>query len=397
MSSNDTFTFRAKGFLPTLKSALNGDHNSASPPLKVVAMGGGTGLSTVLKGLKHYVQPQHEIAPPLEESESTEPVISELTAVVTVTDDGGSSGRLRKELNMLPPGDIRNCLVALSTDEALLSRLFQYRFGSGSFTPAHAKPEPARAGDPDSGLEGHSFGNLFLAALTGITKDFAHAVRLSSVILATQGRIFPATTSDVQLCAEMDDGTHVFGECSITASSRRIVQVKLVPMDVEAVPETLTAIAEADLITIGPGSLFTSLVPNLLVKGIPEAIAASRGVKVYICNLMTQANETLGLSAADHIRALYDHAGLQLFDYAVINETRISDELIARYAQEGATQVVCDDEAIEQLGVSIVKGNYLSEGELVRHDPECLARDLLDLTHHFRKQMIQKPKLVANR
>lgn len=378
MSSNDTFTFRAKGFLSALKSTLKGDNNSAPAPLKVVAMGGGTGLSTVLKGLKHYVQPQHEIVPPLQESESTEPVISELTAVVTVTDDGGSSGRLRKELNMLPPGDIRNCLVALSTDEALLSRLFQYRFETGA------------------GLEGHSFGNLFLAALTGITKDFAHAVRLSSVILATQGRIFPATTSDVQLCAEMDDGTHVFGECSITASSRRIVQVKLVPTDVEAVPETLTAIAEADLITIGPGSLFTSLVPNLLVKGIPEAIAASRGVKVYICNLMTQANETLGLSAADHIRALYDHAGLRLFDYVVINETRISDELIARYALEGATQVVCDDEAIEQLGVGIVKGNYLSAGELVRHDPESLARDLLDLPRHFRQQIVQKPKLVAN-
>jgi uncharacterized cofD-like protein len=378
MSSNDTFTFRAKGFLSALKSTLNGDQNSASPPLKVVAMGGGTGLSTVLKGLKHYVQPQPEIVPALEESESTEPVISELTAVVTVTDDGGSSGRLRKELNMLPPGDIRNCLVALSTDEALLSRLFQYRFESGS------------------GLEGHSFGNLFLAALTGITRDFAHAVRLSSVILATQGRIFPATTSDVQLCAEMDDGTHVFGECSITASSRRIVQVKLVPMDVEAVPETLTAIAEADLITIGPGSLFTSLVPNLLVKGIPEAIAASRGVKVYICNLMTQANETLGLSAADHIRALYHHAGLQLFDYAVINQTRISDELLARYSLQGATQVACDDEAIEQLGVGVVKGNYLCEGDLVRHDPESLAHDLLDLTHHFRNQAVQKTKLVAN-
>ena len=378
MSSNDTFTFRAKGFLSALKSTLNGDHNSASPPLKVVAMGGGTGLSTVLKGLKHYVQPQHELALPLEESESTEPVISELTAVVTVTDDGGSSGRLRKELNMLPPGDIRNCLVALSTDEALLSRLFQYRFGGGS------------------SLEGHSFGNLFLAALTGITKDFAHAVRLSSVILATQGRIFPATTSDVQLCAEMDDGTHVFGECSITASSRRIVQVKLIPTYVEAVPETLSAIAEADLITIGPGSLFTSLVPNLLVKGIPEAIAASRGAKVYICNLMTQANETLGLSAADHIRALYDHAGLRFFDYAVINETRISNDLIGRYALEGATQVVCDDEAIEQLGVGMVKGNYLSGGELVRHDPESLARDLLDLVHQSRKQAVQKPKLVAN-
>lgn len=370
MSSNDILTFQAKGFLQDLNSAESGT------PLKVVAMGGGTGLSTVLKGLKHYVQPQYDVVVPI--VEPREPVISELTAVVTVTDDGGSSGRLRKELNMLPPGDIRNCLVALSTDETLLSRLFQYRFGRGS------------------GLEGHSFGNLFLAALTGITGDFAHAVRLSSAILATQGRIFPATTTDVQLCAEMADGTHVFGECSITASSRRIVRIKLVPGNVEAVPETLIAIAEADLITIGPGSLFTSLVPNLLVKGIAEAIAASRAVKVYICNLMTQANETLGLSAADHIRALYDHAGAKLFDYAVMNETEIADALMARYAQEGATQVACDDEAIEQLGLRVVKGNYLAEGELVRHDPERLAHDLLRLAYQGVEENLQRTNRAVN-
>jgi uncharacterized cofD-like protein len=376
MSSNDIGRFRSKQFVLELNPGLNSGDDSACTPLKVVAMGGGTGLSTVLKGLKHYVQPQYEIAAPL--ADPAEPAIGELTAVVTVTDDGGSSGRLRKELNMLPPGDIRNCLVALSTDEALLSRLFQYRFGGGP------------------GLEGHSFGNLFLAALTAITKDFAHAVRLSSAILATRGRIFPATTSDVQLCAELADGTHAFGECSITASSRRIVRVKLVPEDAEVVPETLTAIAEADLITVGPGSLFTSLVPNLLVKGIPEAIAASRGVKVYICNLMTQANETLGLSAADHIRALYDHAGLRLFDYAVINATTISSELIARYAQEGATQVVCDDDAIEQLGTRVVKGNYLAEGDLVRHDPESLARDLLDLAHQPAKEVVQRMNRAVN-
>lgn len=375
MSSNDIFTFRAKGFLSDLNSGLSAESRSCTP-LKVVAMGGGTGLSTVLKGLKHYVQPQYDVVAPV--SAPGEPAISELTAVVTVTDDGGSSGRLRKELNMLPPGDIRNCLVALSTDEALLSRLFQYRFGRGS------------------GLEGHSFGNLFLAALTAITGDFAHAVRLSSTILATQGRIFPATTTDVQLCAEMADGTHVFGECSITASSRRIVQVKLIPADAEAVPETLIAIAEADLITIGPGSLFTSLVPNLLVKGIPEAIAASQAVKVYICNLMTQANETLGLSAADHIRALYDHAGTKLFDYALVNATEISEALIAKYAQEGATQVVCDDDAIEQLGVRVLKGNYLADGALVRHDPERLADDLLGLALRFAEENLQRTNRAVN-
>src|SRR5581483_5984746 len=222
-----------------------------------------------------------------------ETVISNLSAGVTVSDDGGSSGRLRKELNMLPPGDIRNCIVALSEDEALLSRLFQHRFVKGS------------------GLEGHSFGNLFLAALTSITSDFSEAVRLSSEILLTRGRIFPATTSSVELEALMEDGTRVLGETKITASKGRIQELFLVPPDVEPMAQTLDAIARADLITIGPGSLFTSLIPNLLVRGIGQAIASSPAVKVYVCNLMTQANERLGLTAADHIRALNSHAHSQ--------------------------------------------------------------------------------------
>ena len=326
-------------------------------PLRLVAIGGGTGLSTLLKGLKRYVAASSgpRVALP------GEPAIGELSAVVTVSDDGGSSGRLRKELNMLPPGDIRNCVVALSEDEALLSRLFQHRFQKGS------------------GLEGHSFGNLFLAALTSITGDFAEAVRLSSEILTTRGHIFPATTSSIELEALMQDGSRVRGETKITASKERIKELVLVPPDVEPMPQTLDAIANADLITIGPGSLFTSLIPNLLVQGISQAIVNSSAVKVYVCNLMTQANESLGLTAADHIRALYDHAHANIFDYALINRKPVSDELKAKYALEGATQIVADLEAIEELGVCPVLGDYLEEAGVARHATDHVARDLLQL------------------
>lgn len=321
--------------------------------LRVVAIGGGTGLSTVLKGLKKYV------AGP--ELASTGPQIADLCAIVTVSDDGGSSGRLRKEFNMLPPGDVRNCIVALSEDEALLSRLFQHRFAKGT------------------GLEGHSFGNLFLAALTSLTSDFGEAVRLSSEILATRGHIFPATTADIELEALMQDGTRVRGETKITASKGRIRELSLVPPAPNPLPQTLEAIAQADVITIGPGSLFTSLIPNLLVSGIPQAIRESPAIKVYVCNLMTQANESLGLTAADHIRALNDHAAGQIFDYALINRTPISDDLKAKYALEGASQIVADLDAIEGLGVCPVLGDYLFEDAVARHDTDTLAKDLLDL------------------
>jgi uncharacterized cofD-like protein len=333
------------------------ERKAPSRPLRVVAIGGGTGLSTLLKGLKRYVTSPAGVYL----AEPGEPLIRELSAVVTVSDDGGSSGRLRKELNMLPPGDIRNCVVALSQDEALLSQLFQHRFQKGS------------------GLEGHSFGNLFLAALTSITGDFAEAVRLSSEILTTRGRIYPATTSNVELEALMEDGARVRGETKITASKGRIKELFLVPPDVEPLPQTLEAIASADLITIGPGSLFTSLIPNLLVRGIPQAIANSGALKVFVCNLMTQANESLGLTAADHIRALNCHAQSQIFDYALINRNPVSDELKVRYASEGATQIVADLDAIEQLGVSPVLGEYLEEGNVARHATDRVAKDLLQL------------------
>src|SRR5947209_11324714 len=327
--------------------------------LRVVAIGGGTGLSTLLKGLKRFALTTSELAA----AQADSPVIRDLCAVVTVSDDGGSSGRLRKELYMLPPGDIRNCIVALSEDEALLSRLFRHRFEKGS------------------GLEGHSFGNLFLAALTSITSDFSEAVRLSPEILLTRGHIYPATTSNIELEALMGDGTRVQGDTRIPASKGRIKELFLVPPSVGPMTQTLEAIAIADPITIGPGSLFTSLIPNLLVRGISQAIVESRATKVYICNLMTQANESLGLTAADHIRALNAHAQDKLFDYALLNRTPASEEMNAKYELEGGCQIVNDLDEIEALGVIPVLGDYLEEAGAARHNTARVADDLMHLAH----------------
>ncbi len=332
--------------------------------LRVVAIGGGTGLSTLLKGLKKYTSGAVSCGaggPPTDFPSLDSARIAELCAVVTVSDDGGSSGRLRKEFNMLPPGDVRNCIVALSEDEALLSKLFQHRFEKGQ------------------SLEGHSFGNLFLAALTSLTGDFSEAVRLSSEILATRGHIFPATAANIELEALMQDGTRVRGETKITASHGSIEELFLIPSHPEPLPQTLDAIARADLITIGPGSLFTSLIPNLLVRGIPQAIRESSAIKVYVCNLMTQANESLGRTAADHIRALNDHAGGQIFDYALVNRAPISKELKGKYALEGASQMVVDLDAIVAMAVCPVLGDYLFEDNVARHATDKLARDLLKL------------------
>ncbi len=324
--------------------------------MRIVAIGGGTGLSTLLKGLKHYVLSSAHAIP------SSTVVVEDLTAIVTVTDDGGSSGRLRREFGILPPGDIRNCIVALSEDEATMSRLFRYRF-----------PET-------SALEGHSFGNLFLTALTATTGDFAEAVRLSSEILATRGHIYPATTANCELEALMDDETRVRGETKITASKRRIVRLQMVPDDVAPMPQTLEAIAKADLITIGPGSLFTSLIPNVLVHGISEAIANSSALKVYVCNLMTQANESLGLTASDHIKAIYDHAGAPIFNAALINVKELSPELQANYAAESASQIEVDADEVRKLGVKPVLGNYLDDHKgVARHATDRVAKDLMQL------------------
>jgi uncharacterized cofD-like protein len=326
---------------------------------RVVAIGGGTGLSTLLKGLKQYTVRAGDM--PLQG-----PFVSDLTAVVTVSDDGGSSGRLRRELGMLPPGDVRNCLVAVSEDENLLSKLFQHRFSS--------------SGD----LEGHNFGNLFLAALTAMTGDFAVAVKQASEILATRGHILPATSANVQLEAIMDDGSRVLGETSINASHRRIVELQVVPPNPEPLPQTLEAIARADVITMGPGSLFTSLVPNLLVRGIPEAIATSRAVRVFICNLMTEANESLNMTASDHIKAIYNHSSGKIFDYALVNTAPVSASMRERYAEEHAEQVHADIEAIEQMGVKCIAGNFVMESHYARHATDRLCQELLSLAKFAR-------------
>lgn len=322
--------------------------------MKVVAIGGGTGLSVVLRGLKLHV------AEPASPSQF-QPAISRLTAVVTVTDEGGSSGRLRRDLRILPPGDIRNCLVALAEDEKLITRLFNYRFTNGR------------------GLEGHSFGNLFLAALSHLTHDFAKAVRVSSEVLAVRGEIFPSTLSDVRLKARLRDGRTLYGESRITKTRIPIRRLHIVPARCRPLPETLGAIEEADLITLGPGSLYTSLIPNLLVRGIPDHIGRSRAVKVFVSNLMTQPGETRNYTAADHVRALHEHAGRKIFERVVLNTRDFSPALRRRYAAERAEPVANDLDEVRALGVEPVLADLLEEDHVARHDSRKLAQLLLDL------------------
>ncbi len=334
-------------------------------------MGGGTGLSTLLRGLKHYTGSTVSTA--------QEALIGELTAVVTVTDDGGSSGRLRKDFGMLPPGDLRNCMVALSEDEQLLSRLFRHRFRSGGE------------------LEGHAFGNLFVAALQEMTGDFAQAVKLAGEVLATRGRIYPATNTNVTLAARMDTGELVRGETEITGSRARIVELvleaartrgageALEPARVAPLPETLAAIAEADLIMLGPGSLYTSVITNLLVDGVPEALARARAVRVYVCNLMTQGNESLHLSASQHIERMYAHASAPFLDYALVNTAPVSGAIRERYAAEGAEVIAADVQRIEAMGIRCVAGAFAAEGDVLRHDADLVARTVLGLARAGRE------------
>ncbi len=344
---------------PTLgEPAADAALRKRNPALRVVAIGGGTGLSTLLRGLRRYVVASHA---PMGDSPHAPCWISDLAAVVTVTDDGGSSGRLRRGFNMLPPGDLRNCMVALSEDEHLLSRLFRHRFKAGE------------------GLEGHSFGNLFVAALSEITGDFAQAIKLSSQVLATRGRIYPVTNSNVSLAARMDDGSIVQGETNITASRRRIVELMLEPADASPLPETLDSIERADLISVGPGSLFTSLITNLLVRDVSEALAAATAVRVFVCNLMTQSNESLNLTASQHIERIYEHTRAPIFDYALVNRAPVSESLRARYAGEGAAPIDADVEAIEALGVRCIAGDFAAEGDVLRHAPDRVALSLLRL------------------
>jgi uncharacterized cofD-like protein len=313
--------------------------------LRVVSIGGGNGLSALLNGLKKY---SHHFR-------TDEPRV-DITAIVTVTDDGGSSGRLRREFDVLPPGDIRNCMVALSEDEALLAKLFQYRFRAGH------------------GLKGHSFGNLFLTALTDITGDFPDAVRKSAEVLNIAGNIFPSTAANVSLEAVLEDGTVVRGETRISRSRKRIRQIRLNPARVRPLREALDAIRAADLITLGPGSLFTSVIPNLLVSGIPAAIRESRALKAYFVNLMSQPGETTNFAASDHVRAIHEHSGgKKLLDYAVVSTSRISPAMRERYAEQNAAPVENDLEAIEGLGLAVLKANLLRKGPKVRHNSAALA------------------------
>lgn len=319
--------------------------------LNLVAIGGGNGLSTLLSGLKRFAG-----------SSESEPVwLESLSAIVAVSDDGGSSGRLRDELQMLPPGDIRNCMVALSEDSLLLSKLFKHRF----------------RGDGDLG--GHSFGNLFLAALTEITGDFAEAVKISSGILASKGHIYPATMSDVHLVAELHDGTQILGETNLSKLGDSIKRIRLEPEKCAPLPEALAAIREADVITIGPGSLFTSLLPPILVEGVSEAIAESSALKIFICNLMTQPGETDGFSARRHLETVKEYACDIDFDYVLVNTRPISPHQSLLYADQGAEQIgVHGSISQETIGeTEVIYGSFLDDGEMVRHHPEKLAREIL--------------------
>ena len=326
-------------------------------PLKVVAIGGGTGLSAVLQGLKHFTHPADRATP-----------VVDITAIVTVTDDGGSSGRLRREFDVLPPGDIRNCMVALSEDSDLLARLFQHRFPAGR------------------GLKGHSFGNLFLMALTQLMGDFPDAVKASSEVLKIAGRIYPATAAHVDLEAIVADGTRVIGETRISHCRQRIQSVRLHPRKVRPLAAALSAIAEADAITLGPGSLFTSVIPNLLVEGIPQAIRASPAVKSYFVNLMWQPGETSEFTAADHVRALHRHAGGKFLDYAVVNIRAITSAMKKRYARESALPVENDLDALFKLGIKVMAGNLASHGDTVKHDPTATAAVVVKLAQEGRRR-----------
>jgi uncharacterized cofD-like protein len=321
---------------------------------RVVALGGGTGLSTLLRGLKEYVVRRSDEHP------TAQRPISDLAAIVTVTDDGGSSGRLRRENQILPPGDIRNCMVALSKDEALLGRLFQYRFHAGR------------------GLVGHNFGNLFLAALTHVTGDFSEAIRVSSKVLAIRGRIFPSTLSNIHLVATLENGRRVHGETKITASRAPIKKLSLSSTRVRAVPEAIEAINNADLILLGPGSLYTSILPNVLLPEIAEAIAKSKSPRVYIANLMTQPGETAGYALADHLRAIQKHAPRRIIDWVVANRQQVSPDVAKRYRAEGAEPVVIDLPALQKLGVRVILDNLLEEHGVIRHNTKRLSKLLLE-------------------
>lgn len=313
--------------------------------MRIVAIGGGSGLSVVLRGLKDHVGDR----------------IADLAAVVTVADDGGSSGRLRRELGVLPPGDIRNCIVALADDEALASRLFQYRFPG------------------EQGLGGHSFGNLFLTALTGVTGDFAHAIATAESILSVRGRILPSTLEQVTLHGLGRSGEIYEGESAIGASSEPLVEITIEPDHPAAYPPAVEAIAAADLVVLGPGSLYTSILANLLIPGILRAVQETSGKVVMPLNLMTQPGETEGLDGERHLRALCGRLGPGVVDVVLTSEMAPSRSQLDAYTVQGAVPVTVDSAVAEEVGASILPRDLLDEGPLIRHHPDKLGRALLDL------------------
>lgn len=308
---------------------------------KVVAIGGGTGLANLLRGLKEFT--------------------GNITAVVTVADNGGSSGKLREELDILPPGDIRNCLVALADQEPLMEDLFQYRFH--------------KEGD----LRGHSFGNLFIAAMSEVLGDFEEAVEESSKVLAIRGRVLPSTNEIVNLGAIYNDGSEKVGESEIPDVNKAINGVYLKPSSVSITENVKNALLEADYILVGPGSLYTSLIPNLLINGMIESIKKSDAQKVFITNVMTQPGETTGYTAYDHIKAVYDHIGSQIFDHIIVNKNGSRKDLLKKYAEQGAYPVEDDIEKLNKLNINIVEGKLIQAGDYIRHDPHKLAEVLVEL------------------
>lgn len=331
--------------------------------VNIVAIGGGTGLSTLLRGLKRFVDGDGPWS------------VSALGAIVTVTDEGGSSGVLRKEFGMLPPGDIRNCIVALAEEERLLSQLFSYRF------------------DTDSALKGHSLGNLLLTAMTDITGSFDNAVLAASEVLAIRGEIYPSTLADVRIRATLEDGAELVGEVAISGSNigdaprttvrhARITHLAIEPPDVEPTAGALAALAAADLIIIGPGSLYTSVLPNLVIRKLAAALRNARALRVYVCNVMTQPNETDGYSAEDHLQAIVEHAGL-VVDVMVMNGNRPSEAIIANYAAMNQHPVQSDLDAIRNLGVTPFFGDIIAEDDFVRHDPDALAQTIFQIYERY--------------
>ncbi len=308
---------------------------------KVAAIGGGTGMPNVLRGMKKYT--------------------SNISAVVTVADDGGSSGRLRKEYSILPPGDIRNCIVAMADEETLLGKLFQYRFG--------------RKGD----LEGHSFGNLFITAMTHVVGDMPKAINESSKVLAITGNVLPVTLENVTLNAKLSDGRVIKGESKIPKANGKIEKVYITPQKCEPYYKAVEAIKGAEVVVLGPGSLYTSIIPNLLVPGIGDALRAKKSLKIYICNIMTQPGETDGFKVSDHIRAIFDHAGSGIIDVVIANNKLPDARLIKKYAGEGAYPVEIDRKEIHRLGVKLVEGELFRDGDYIRHEPELLAKMIIKL------------------